>query len=151
MPDNPLIDNRLLNALVQSKVFDGLNFAAYVLRNLMYIRVALLAILIVSGAVLSWLYSNSLSQQATAARYTWMTWFGDTGLLLLVLKLATAISVSVAFRAMRQQTELIVMNPQSFFDVVSRTDRDAAAASAKRFFFERSVGRLRDGLGSPPS
>ena len=59
-----------------------MNFAAQALRNLMYIRVALLFLLVVAGIVLSWLYtSDSLSEkETTSVRYAWMTWFGDTGL-----------------------------------------------------------------------
>ena len=140
-----ILDDRALRALVQSRIFNGMNFAAQALRNLMYIRVALLFLLVVAGIVLSWLYtSDSLSEkETTSVRYAWMTWFGDTGLGLLVLRLATAISLSLVFKAMRDQTELMVQDPKTFFDVVQRVDADAVARSARRQVLDRMLGQVR--------
>lgn len=134
MSANLLLDDRALRALVQSKIFRGLNFVALVLRNLMYIRVACLVFLILVGSVMSWLYtSNVLSSKATISiRYTWMTWFGDTGLFLLILRLVTAIVLSLVFRAIRDQTELMVQDPSEFFKLAKRTDKAALARYAAR-------------------
>ena len=76
-------------------------------KYLLYIRIALLITVLLSGFAVSWLYNQEGKTASDKAniRYTWQTWFGDVGLWSIIINLLSAIVLTLVIRAITARVQ----------------------------------------------